>query len=117
MAYDVNIATYLTPESQPFFEHVMAIVKKMEEYYEKIDTHKNPTGTVCNIYIFGGFIRDLITHYFKYQQDNTTKFVEFKDIDLWFYYPDKKNYGYKNSMTTWNWATNSLFKIMKYHKQ
>jgi hypothetical protein len=40
MAYDVNIATYLTPESQPFFEHVMAIVKKMEEYYEKIDTHK-----------------------------------------------------------------------------
>ena len=95
----MNINTYLTPKSKPFYNHVIGIVEKLLECHQKIDLLKI-TQLECDIVIFGGFVRDLILHYFEYQNDENIEFIKPKDIDLWFHY-NNPNGKFTHSMTSW----------------
>ena len=116
----MDITNFLTPKSKPFYDLVISIVEKLEEYQQKVDLWKIPDGLECNIVIFGGFIRDLILHYFEYQKDDNSEFNKPKDIDLWFHYKspyDTQYHKFSHSMTSWERYLSALKKIMRHHSE
>ncbi len=81
---------YLTPKSKPYFDKVNAIVKNISLILQH------------DIFIFGGFVRDLILHYFEYTVNNNVEFIEPKDVDIWV--------SCDHSMRSWNFAMRNLYK-------
>ena len=65
-----SIINYLTPKSSPYYEKVQMVVSKLADIME------HP------IVIYGGMVRDIITHYYEYQRDNSVEFIEPNDVDL-----------------------------------
>ena len=74
-----NIKDFLTPKSEKYYTEVLNIVRELEEK-SKI----NDKNTYISIY--GGFIRNIILHYFEYQQNNEVNFTPSKDVDIWFHH-------------------------------
>ena len=70
-----NIKNFLTEKSRPYYNKVQDILNTMQ---------KTP-GQQFQLYVFGGFLRDIICQY--YNPD--TKFSP-KDIDVWIEYTDGK---------------------------
>jgi hypothetical protein len=60
-----SITTFLTPESEPIFYKVLDIVQKLES-------------NGIQFVVFGGFIRDIIKHYYE-----SDKPFVFNDINVW----------------------------------
>jgi hypothetical protein len=65
-----SVIEYLTPKSAAYYERVCLVVNKISSLI----------GYKINIY--GGAVRDIISHYHDYIKDNTAEFTEPKDIDL-----------------------------------
>ena len=65
-----SIINYLTPRSAPYYERVRMVVDKLISVFE------------YNVVIYGGMVRDIISHYYEYQVDNMVEFIEPKDVDL-----------------------------------
>ena len=81
---------YLTPKSKPYFDKINLIVKNISKIIES------------DIFIYGGFVRDLIRHYFEYNSDNMTDFIEPKDVDIWV--------ASKHSLRSWDYDVRNLYK-------
>jgi hypothetical protein len=88
----INISTFLTENSTSYYRKVIDIINSLSQstsiYYD---------GKCPNIYIFGGFIRNLIEHYYL----NDTYFSTPNDIDIWFDYSDI-SYRRTHSYTSWS---------------
>jgi len=56
---------FLTPKSSPYYERVQSIVNKMANTIE------------YPIMIYGGMVRDMITHYYEYNFDNWNRGIQF----------------------------------------
>lgn len=89
-----NIKQYLTPKSEIYYNKVMSII----EYLKTIAFFDNNNKVEINI--FGGFIREIISHYFHPDED----FVPSTDVDIWFKHYNK---GLELSYSQNIW--NSLF--------
>ncbi len=97
-----NIKQYLTVKSDIYYNKVMSIIEHLKTIAIFDNNKKNDTKVEINI--FGGFVREIILHYFHPDED----FVPSADVDIWFtyYYKDKKiTYG----RTIWN---SLFFKII-----
>jgi len=83
----VNINSFLTDYSRPYYDKILNIIEtikaSMREYYDIKDNIITP-----EVYIFGGFVRRLIEHYYDYQNslksDTKINFTTNFDIDIWF---------------------------------
>lgn len=88
---------FLTPKSSPYYERVQSIVNKLATTLE------------YPIMIYGGMVRDMITHYYEYQLDNIVEFTEPNDVDLHIMHPSE----YKNfrcfSMNSYNYIMKKLW--------
>ena len=116
----MNINNFLTPKSKPFYDHIIGIIQKLNEYQQKVELWKLPDNLQCNIVIFGGFIRDLIRHYFEYQNNEDVEFIKPKDIDTWFHYKspmDDEYHKFSHSMTSWIRYLRALNEIMRYNSE
>ncbi len=97
LAYETqNIKQYLTPKSEIYYNKVISII----EYLKTIaffDNNSQINNYKVEINIFGGFIRDIISHYFYPDED----FIPSADVDMWFtYYCNDKILSYSQNM--WN---------------
>ena len=110
----MNINNFLTPKSKPFYDHIISIIEKLNEYQKNAELpHRN--GAECDIVIFGGFIRDLILHYFEYQKNQDIEFIKPKDIDTWFHYisiHDNEYRKFSHSMTSWQRYLSTIKKMI-----
>ena len=70
---DICILNYIKPNNQDLYNKIIEIVKTIENFAQ------------CEIYIYGGFIRNIIDNY--YSNNNLTP----TDIDLWFNFGENIN--------------------------
>ena len=73
---DICILNYIKPNNQDLYNKIIEIVKTIENFAQ------------CEIYIYGGFIRNIIDNY--YSNNNLTP----TDIDLWFNFGENINISY-----------------------
>ncbi len=91
-----NIKQYLTPKSEIYYNKVISIIEHLKTI-AFFDNNSQINNYKVEINIFGGFIRDIISHYFHPDND----FIPSTDVDIWFTYYDKdKELSYSQNM--WN---------------
>ena len=78
MDTNLNILNYLDRNNQDLYNKVIEIVKTIERL------------SFCNIFIYGGFVRDIIDNYY------TNNNLKPSDIDLWFNFEENRNISYKS---------------------
>lgn len=83
--YSYNITQFLNHKSSTYYNEVIDIIKEINS----LNIEKNKP----KIYIFGGFIREIISHYYS----SDTEFIPSKDVDLWFDYKPQNDYISLNS--------------------
>lgn len=101
-----NIKFFITEKSKPYYNKVINIVENFENFINESNPPKPgywSLKTKCNI--FGGFIRNIIEHYFEFQEKPDSEFRTPKDIDVWFnkfHINENMERSYCHSETTWN---------------
>jgi len=85
----VNIKDFLTEETEKIYNEVIDIVKFLESV------------TKININIFGGFIRDIICHYY-----NPTEEFKYSDIDIWLMHG-------RISLNSWKYRVENIVEKIK----
>ena len=95
---------FLTPKSSPYYEKVQMIVSKLADIME------------YPIIIYGGMVRDLITHYYEYNFDNSVEFIEPNDVDLHIMCPSKYKILNYFSMNHYNYLIKKLWDNKMVHK-
>lgn len=88
---------FLTPKSSPYYERVQSIVNKMANTIE------------YPIMIYGGMVRDMITHYYEYNFDNNVEFTEPNDVDLHIMHPSEYKKFRCFSMNSYNYIMKKLW--------
>ncbi len=88
-----NIKYYLTPKSKPYYTKVIEIVEYLKTiaFYDKSSSFFG-SSTKLEIHIFGGFVRNIISHYFNPTED----FVPSADVDIWFDYSQYRTHSYNS---------------------
>ena len=84
---------YLTPKSKPYFDKITSIVINISKILES------------EIFIYGGFVRDLIQHYFEYNVNNEIEFIKPNDVDIWV----SQKYSHKYSLRSWDYTIRNLY--------
>lgn len=79
MSGSIHINEYLTCASKPHFDKIMSIVRFIKTCFDELDTKDVSHNKIKSIYVFGGFIRDLISHHF----DGSDSFEITGDVDVW----------------------------------
>ena len=98
-----NIKQYLTPKSQIYYTKVMAIIDHLKTIAFFDNSHK------VEINIFGGFIREIISHYFHQDKD----FVPSADVDIWFTYYNSNYRKLAYSQNNWHYLSIQIIKDLK----
>ena len=80
-----NLKDYITPKSSEYYYKVMEIVNNLQTYMQN-NVQKNIVSTKynkapVNTLIYGGFIRNIIRHYYH----PSDEFTPSKDVDIWMY--------------------------------
>jgi hypothetical protein len=91
-----SIINYLTPKSAYYYERIRMIVDKLASLFE------------YNVVIYGGMVRDIISHYYEYQRDNSIEFIEPKDVDLHINMKPSSHWNYF-SMNHYNYLMKKLW--------
>jgi hypothetical protein len=99
----INIKQFLTPKSEIYYTKVMNIIEDMtrKELYQSVFK-----SIELNIYIYGGFIREIISHYFHPENE----FIPSADVDLWFSFYDSNKSEYSYPYSIW---VNNCSKLIK----
>ena len=92
-----SIINYLTPKSSLYYEKVQSIVNKLADIME------------YPIVIYGGMVRDMISHYYDYQRDISVEFTEPNDVDLHITCPSEYKYLNHFSMNHYNYLMKKLW--------
>jgi hypothetical protein len=101
----VNIKQFLTPKSEIYYTKVMNIIEDMtrKELYQSVFISEE-----LNIYIYGGFIREIISHYFHPEDE----FIPSTDVDLWFSFYDSNKEEYSYPYSIWVHRCGKLIKSL-----
>ena len=94
-----NLKDYITPKSSDYYYKVMEIVNDLQTYMQN-NVQKNIVGAYnkapVNTLIYGGFIRNIIHHYYH----PSDEFTPSKDVDIWMYKnevdPAKAKFSFSN---------------------
>lgn len=105
-----SIDNYLTDLSRPYYNQIVAITNDLTDKIIQIlarDAHyMRKERKIINVHIYGGCIRDLISHYYS---DQST-FKAPKDVDIWI------NFNHQFGQTTWYRLLNSIGLVpINYH--
>jgi hypothetical protein len=76
-----NLKDYITPKSSEYYYKVMGIVTDLQTYMQANTKTNRYTKEPVNTLIYGGFIRNIIDHYYHPHDD----FTPSKDVDVWMY--------------------------------
>lgn len=87
MKSDRNISDYITEKSKEYHEKVKEIIKRVQKL------------TDMDAFVFGGYPRDIIRHYYDHQKDSDVSFAPPVDIDIYLRSRHMKDRG--NSYSTW----------------